>query len=151
MELADPDRAQRVRNRAAAYVELMAPLYPGDPVSGELKDEDALPPSMDSVPCPALDPNTGLCDLYAARPVTCRTFGPVTRVGEEDFGACEFCYQGATDEEKIRCAVEVDPEGWECALLEALAEGGAGGMTIVAYALVSGSRGREQTPPGSQV
>jgi|YelNatPaOPRAMG01_1025707.scaffolds.fasta_scaffold00955_16 Fe-S-cluster containining protein len=145
LEMTDPDRAKRVRERAASYVEAMAPFYPGDPVSGELQDEDALPASMDSVACPALDPDTGLCDLYDARPITCRTFGPVTRVGEEDFGACELCYQGVSDEEKIRCAVEVDPEGLECALLATLAEGGAGGMTIVAYALMSGLWGREET------
>ena len=34
---------------------------------------------MDDVPCPALDPETGGCDLYAARPITCRTFGLTLR------------------------------------------------------------------------
>lgn len=135
LDAADPARAERVRARAAAYVAAIAAHYPGDPASGELWDEDRLPASMDDVPCPALDPVTGCCDLYAARPVTCRTFGPVTHIGEETLAACELCYVGATDEEMARCAAEIDPEGLERELLAALEAASVSGITIVAYAL----------------
>ena len=52
LEKQDPSRAAAVRSRAAAYVAEIAPLYPGDPVSGELRDEDSLPASMDEMPPP---------------------------------------------------------------------------------------------------
>ena len=133
----DPRRAAAVRERADAYVAAIAPLYPRDPASGELFDEDKLPPEMDEMPCPALDPDTGCCDLYDARPMTCRTFGPATRVGEQTLVACELCYVGATDQEMARCAVEVDVEGTENRLLDALEAEGERGMTIVACALTS--------------
>lgn len=142
---ADPLRAERVRRRAADYVAAITPHYPGDPHSGELWDEDKLPPAMDDLPCPALDPDTGRCDLYEARPITCRTFGPVTRAGEDTFAACELCYAGASEEEKIRCAVDVDPEGLEYELLAALGEQGITGLTIVAYALATA-----RTPEGAK-
>jgi Fe-S-cluster containining protein len=86
-----------VRKRAADYVAAISPDYQGDTTTGELAEEDSLPPSMDNVPCPALDPDSGSCNLYATRPITCRVFGPVTRISEEALGACELCYAGATD------------------------------------------------------
>ncbi|HOL73319.1 MAG TPA: YkgJ family cysteine cluster protein [Bryobacteraceae bacterium] len=135
LEAADPERAARVRARAKAYVAEIAPQYPGNPATGELYDEDSLPPSMDDVPCPALDPETGLCDLYEARPITCRAFGPVTRAADEVFAACELCYHGATDEQMAQCAVDIDPEGLEAGLLAALEADGVSGLTIVAYPL----------------
>jgi Fe-S-cluster containining protein len=135
LEAEDPARAAAVRARAADYVAAIAPLYPGDTKTGELMDEDRLPASMESVPCPALDPDSGACDLYEARPVTCRAFGPVTRVGEGTFAACELCYTGATDEQMADCAVDVDPDGLEAQILSALETIGVSGTTIVAYAL----------------
>lgn len=131
----DSDRATAVRARASEYVRNTASVYPGNTATGELFDEDALPDSMDSLPCPALDPATGTCDLYAARPLTCRTFGPVTRLGNGSLGACELCYIGATEEEMAACAVDLDPDGIESGLLAGLAERGITGMTTVAYAL----------------
>ena len=131
---AEPTRAAAVRQRAAAYVAAIAPLFPGDPASGALRDEEALPSSMEDVACPALDPDTGLCDLYDSRPITCRTFGPATRIGENTLGACELCYEGATDEQMAACSVETDPQGLEA---EALAVLGPHPITIVAYTLVS--------------
>ncbi|HKE25934.1 MAG TPA: YkgJ family cysteine cluster protein [Bryobacteraceae bacterium] len=145
LEAKDPVRAAAVRRRAAEYVATIAPFYPGDTATGELWDEDRLPLSMDETPCPALDPASGACDLYDARPVTCRAFGPATRLGEETFGACELCYNGATDEQMAACALDLDPEGLEKQILEELEAGGAGGMTIVAYALITGV-GRAPSP-----
>lgn len=131
----DPERAAAVLARAAEYVRATSSIYPGDPVSGELFDEDSLPESMDTLPCPALDPQTGCCDLYHARPITCRSFGPVTHVEGEALGACELCYVGATEKEMAACAVEIDPDGIESELIAALDANGVRGMTIVAYAL----------------
>jgi hypothetical protein len=58
-----------------------------------------------------------MCDLYAARPITCRVFGPPVRCDEEAVGVCELCYEGATDEQIASCEVEIDPENLEGALL----------------------------------
>ncbi len=103
----DPVRASLVRDRAHAYR------------GGE--DEA----------CPALDPAAGTCDLYAARPITCRAFGPPVRCGSDVVGVCELCYHGATDEQIAACEVEIDPEGIESQLLADLGEGD----TTVALAL----------------
>jgi Fe-S-cluster containining protein len=135
LDRVDSARAEAVRTRAAAYRAVIAPEYPGNPATGELLDEDRLPRAMDEAPCPVLDPETGYCDLYGARPVTCRTFGPATPVGPNAFAACELCYNGADEEEIAACAVDVDSDGLECELLTAMEEAGFRGMTIVAYAL----------------
>jgi Fe-S-cluster containining protein len=84
--------------------------------------------------CPVLDPETGTCDLYAARPITCRAFGPPLRCGDEAVGVCELCYEGATDEEIAACEADIDPDNLEQALLARM----EAGETTVAQAL-SGS------------
>jgi Fe-S-cluster containining protein len=86
LERLDPDRAARVRTRVAEHK------------GGE--DE----------PCPVLDPEGGTCDLYEARPITCRIFGPAVRAGGDGIGVCELCYHGASDEEIASCVVEVEIE-----------------------------------------
>ena len=87
MELArrDPERAARLRARAAQC----------DPVE-------------DSDPCPALDPESGTCDLYEARPLTCRTFGPPVRCAEGGVAICELCFDGASEAEVQACTVDLD-------------------------------------------
>jgi Fe-S-cluster containining protein len=95
LETTDPDRARRVRGRASKAI--------------AETDEDG--------PCPALDPAAGTCDLYAARPITCRAFGPPLRCGEDAVGVCALCYEGATDEEIAECEVDMDPDNLEEALL----------------------------------
>jgi Fe-S-cluster containining protein len=109
----DPARAAAVRARAVTYVQ------------------------SDEAPCPALDPSTGRCDLYEARPMTCRVFGPVTKMEDGNLGACELCYDGASEDQMKECAVEVDPDGLESELDDALAAQGISGTTIVAHALRS--------------
>lgn len=113
--VSDPTRAERVRARAAAY------------------DETA-----EDIPCPALDPETGWCDLYEWRPITCRVFGPVTRTEDGTLAACELCYAGASDEQMAACEVQIDPQGLEGELLDALDAAGESGMTMVAHALRRG-------------
>ena len=105
----DPERAKRVVERARVFRE-------GD-------DE----------PCPALDPETKMCDVYAARPVTCRVFGPAIRAGGDIVGICELNYAGATDEEIAACQVELDTEALEEELLA-----GDTSETTVAEALLRG-------------
>lgn len=124
LEAADPARAAAVRARAAEYVAAIGSETPVDP--------DGLPAVLDEVACPALDPVTGCCDLYDARPITCRAFGPAARMGGEAVGACELCYAGATAEQIAECAVDIDPEGLES---ELIAAHGLSGTTLVAFAL----------------
>jgi Fe-S-cluster containining protein len=140
LEVSDPERAAAVRERARASLRRIAPDFPGDPASGVLDEgevaEERFATFADDEPCPALDPATGLCDLYAARPMTCRTFGPPVRCGEEAVGVCELCFEGASDAEIAACEVEIDPEGMESKLVAELeAATGARGMTIVAFAV----------------
>ena len=87
----------------------------------------------DEEPCPALDLKTGMCDLYAHRPMTCRTFGPPVRSGPEGgLGVCELCYHGASDAEIAECEMVPDPEGLEEKLMQ---EVQTRGNTIVAFCL----------------
>ncbi len=140
LEVSDPERAAAVRDRARASLRRIAPDFPGDPASGVLDEgevaEERFATFADDEPCPALDPATGLCDLYAARPMTCRTFGPPVRCGAEAVGVCELCFEGASDAEIAACEVEIDPEGMESKLVAELeAATDARGMTIVAFAV----------------
>jgi Fe-S-cluster containining protein len=132
----DPGRAQRVRERARLAVAKMAGEYPGDLASGILdegEDSEARFAALaDEELCPALDPSSGMCDLYAARPLTCRTFGPAIRWGGDEIGVCELNFDGASDDEIAACAVAVDAGEMEAALLAGLPPG----QTIVAFALV---------------
>lgn len=93
--------------------------------------------SADDEPCPALDPATGWCDLYAPRPITCRTFGPPMRSEDGPVGLCELCFVGASDEEIAACATETGAEPLESSLLSDLEDAGFAGDTTVASALAS--------------
>jgi Fe-S-cluster containining protein len=137
----DPERADRVRSRGRESVRRLAPTLPGDPHSGILDESEEAEARFagfaDNEPCPALDPQTGTCDLYAYRPMTCRTFGPPVRSGAEGgLGVCELCYHGASDEEIAACEMVPDPEDLESKLLREMEEAtGAKGKTIVAFCL----------------
>jgi len=86
-------------------------------------------------PCPALNPETGNCELYESRPMTCRVFGPPVR-SEDGLGVCELCYQGASDEEIAACEMKPDPDDLESALVKRLEDnGGVKGNTIIAFCL----------------
>jgi Fe-S-cluster containining protein len=142
LEEQDPARAARVRLRVADSALRLAADFPGDVSSGVLDEdsdaEERFADFADSEPCPALDPGSGLCDLYAARPLTCRTFGQPVRVGA-DVGVCELCFQGAGEEEIAACAAEIDVDAMEAPLLRGLE---AKGRTIVTFALAVETRGR---------
>jgi Fe-S-cluster containining protein len=80
LKSSDPMRAAQVLQRAQQAVKRLSPTFPGDPKTGILREDEeaeaAFAEFANDEPCPALDPETGACDLYDARPMTCRTFGP---------------------------------------------------------------------------
>lgn len=141
LEASDPQRALGIRERARASMARVWNSFPGDPKTGILgQDEGALErfsSFADDEPCPVLNPETGECDLYAARPMTCRTFGPPVRSGPEGgLGVCELCYHGATDEEIAACEMIPDPDELEPVLIrETEGATGATGETLVAFCL----------------
>src|SRR5437016_4042094 len=141
LEITDPARAARVRERVQQSIARLSADFPGDPATGILyedeESEERFFEFANDEPCPVLDPHTGTCDLYAARPITCRVFGPPVRSGPEDaLGICELCFHGATDEQIAACEMEVDPQSLEPKLLQELEKtSGAHGKTIVAFAL----------------
>jgi Fe-S-cluster containining protein len=141
LEKRDPERAARVRQRAHESVARLAPEFPGDPVSGVLDegeeaDRDFADFANDE-PCPVLDPETGYCELYESRPMTCRVFGPPVQ-SEEGLGVCELCFQGASDKQIAACEMKPDPDDLESRLLEQLEKSsGTRGNTIIAFCLAS--------------
>jgi len=136
----DPARAARVEERADAWIETFAADFPGDLATGLLDDS---PPGRsrfagfaNEAPCPALDPATGLCDVYDSRPMTCRVFGPPVYIDGsiEDadvLGHCELCFVGATTDEIAACEMSVPHDVED----ELLAELPAQGETVVAFAV----------------
>ena len=137
---ADPARANRLRARVAESLTRLGPQFPGDPTTGILTEDDEATSAFEDFandePCPVLDPDTGICDLYQHRPILCRTFGPPARTEDGNLGACELCYTQATTDEIINC--ELDPT-----LPDTIAESdeafnaahGRRGDTLIAYAL----------------
>ncbi len=139
LEVIEPERATRVRNRARASISRISRDFPGDRKTGILDEGEAAESLFEEFandePCPVLDPQAGMCDLYATRPMTCRVFGPPVQ-SEGGLGVCELCYHGASEAEIAACEMTVDPEGMEPALLDELERStGRRGRTIVAFAL----------------
>jgi Fe-S-cluster containining protein len=120
----------------------LADLFPGDLDIGILSNDETLLREFldselaDNEPCPVLDPETGTCELYESRPMTCRVFGPPVR-SEEGLGVCELCYHGATKEEIAACEMKPDPEDLETKLNEEVEQASdVQGDTIVAFCLL---------------
>jgi Fe-S-cluster containining protein len=142
-----PARAVHVRERACDAVKRLAADFPGDPATGILDEgeeaEEKFADFANDEPCPALDPETGGCELYESRPMTCRVFGPPVRSevqkevrNEDGLGVCELCFQGATDKEIASCEMTPDPDDLEAKLLTELEKKtGARGDTIIAFCL----------------
>jgi len=140
LERRAPERADRVRERAREAIVRLSADFPGDPASGLLDEGEEASQRFanfaNDEPCPALDPETGNCELYESRPMTCRVFGPPVR-SEDGLGVCELCYHGASDEEIAACEMNPDPGDLESALVKEAEEGtGIRGDTIIAFCLV---------------
>jgi Fe-S-cluster containining protein len=129
----DPSRASRVRERARATEARLAQPpcdAPDIALAGSRSSGDE--------PCPVLDPETGCCDLYEARPVICRTFGPPVHGEYGSVAVCEKCFQGATDDEIAACSTDIDSGGMEARLISTVEKAtGLRGTTIVAACLTS--------------
>lgn len=135
----EPARAERIRTRARDAVGRLAANFPGDPVSGVLYEGEEAERQFsifaDDEVCPVLDPETGKCDLYESRPITCRVFGPPVR-SEDGLGVCELCFQGATEKEIASCEMRPDPDDLESVLVKKLENKiGVRGQTIIAFCL----------------
>jgi Fe-S-cluster containining protein len=140
-ELGRTDRARvaRIRERARQSRARLRPDIPGSPLTGVLDESDEAEERFaafgNEEVCPVLDPETGLCELYEARPMPCRTFGPPVQV-ERGLGVCELCYHGATDEEIAACEMVADTDDLESELVRKVEKAdGPPGRTIVAWAL----------------
>jgi Fe-S-cluster containining protein len=139
LEVQAPPRARALRKRAREAVARIAHEFPGDPVAGILDEGEAADRRFadfaNDEPCPALDPDTGNCELYESRPMTCRVFGPPVQ-SEDGLGVCELCYQGATPAEIAACEMKPDPDDLESSLLKQVEKStGRRGYTIIAFCL----------------
>jgi Fe-S-cluster containining protein len=115
LEQSDPSRAARLLERVRAAH------------TTKLSDDD---------PCPVLDPDSRTCDLYYARPITCRAFGPPVQC-HAGIGICELCFVGASDDVIAANIVDLDPDNLESVLIEELAQStGLREMTTVARCLL---------------
>jgi len=146
LRAAQPALAAEVEHRARAWLAEYGRDFPGDTESGILGTSDSDRARFDDfandAPCPALDPSTGRCDVYAWRPMTCRVFGPPIRAAShngaesgdsEGLGHCELCFIGASTQQVIACEMPV-PHALEA---EILSELGSAAETVVAFALIS--------------
>lgn len=135
LQAADPAIMTALQERARAWIAEFGPDFPGDLKTGELgtsdEDQARFEDFANDAPCPALNPETGLCDVYEGRPMTCRVFGPPTPV-EDGLGCCELCFVGANETEIAACEMPVPHELEE----RLLANMGDAGETVVAIALL---------------
>ena len=136
----DPTRAAAIQTRVAASLTRLDPWFPGDRTTGILSEDDEAATLFEEFandePCPVLDPTTGTCDLYAARPVLCRTFGPPIRTEEGHLATCELCFTTATAEEIVACELDPTiPTQEEHSNTAFDATHGLTGQTLIAYAL----------------
>lgn len=132
----EPGRAAAVRMRAAESVARLRTWFPGDVATGLLGESEEAVELFEEFAndelCPALDPAVGTCDLYGARPMLCRTFGPPMPAGEGGLAVCELCFVGAAEEDIARSAIDA---GFVDLEEQILLESGLVGSTIVAFAL----------------
>ena len=137
LRAAEPLKAEAVEERARTWIAEHGADFPGDRETGILgetvAERERFEEFANEAACPALDPATGRCDVYAWRPMTCRVFGPPVRVGDGSALAhCELCFAGAGRAEVAACEMPV-PHDLEARLVE---EVGEEGETVVAFAVL---------------
>ncbi len=142
----NPALAASIESRAQSWLIEHGPSFPGDLLTGEIgiseANQQAFEDFANEAPCPALNPATGLCDIYEFRPMTCRIFGPPVRIESLDqspedhtntaLACCELCFIGATEETIAACELH-PPHALESEILAGLPNPAA--ETIVAFAL----------------
>lgn len=157
MVVDQPAQAAAIAERADRYLAEFGPSFPGNPQTGILgtsdEDQEAFEDFANQAPCPALNLESGLCEMYDARPMTCRVFGPPVRMNsvsgveaqansepdeDEGLAVCELCFTEASPEE-IAEAEMVVPYAEEQRLLDQLDQlqqiQPTAGDTIIAYCL----------------
>jgi Fe-S-cluster containining protein len=141
LEKAQPQRAAAIQQRARESLRRLAKDFPGDVktgiLDGSLEAQERFADFGNDEVCPVLDPQTGLCELYESRPMTCRVFGPPVQ-SENGLGVCELCYHGATDVQIAACEMKPDPDDLETKLLRKIENtSGIRGETIVAFCVAN--------------
>jgi Fe-S-cluster containining protein len=140
-----PDQAAEIEQRARQWIAAYGADFPGDAQTGRLGETEAEQESFEEfaneAACPALNPTTGCCDLYAWRPMTCRLFGPPVRIetgeaGDCAFGHCELCFSDAETDEVAACEMKVPHDLEERLLEEVEPDGDSQGETVIAFALL---------------
>jgi len=142
LEKTDPERAARIHERVAQSLTRLDPWFPGDLTTGILNEDHEAAILFEEFandePCPVLDPDHGTCDLYAHRPILCRTFGPPMRTEEKNLATCELCFIYATTEEIAACELDPTIPAQEEAGNQAFNDAhNLHGQTLIAYALRS--------------
>ncbi|HEY1255061.1 MAG TPA: YkgJ family cysteine cluster protein [Terracidiphilus sp.] len=133
----NPELAAELAHRADMWIVEHGPEFPGSLETGLLgntaEERERFESFANAAACPALDPATGRCDVYAWRPMTCRVFGPPVRMGDgAALAHCELNFVGASEEEVAACEM---PLAYDLET-ELLAEIPSQGETVVAFALV---------------
>ena len=135
LELRDASQAAAIRERADSWIAAHAAEFPGDPITGILgtseAEEERFEEFANEAACPALDPDSGRCLVYAARPITCRVFGPPVRNEGGGLGHCELCFQGAPTATVVACEMILPQEQLDAAEAAMNDER----MSVVAWAL----------------
>ena len=136
----DPPRAEAIESRARAAVDRLRDGFPGDAerglLTGNEEAEDRFLEQHSDMPCPALDPASQTCDLYAHRPISRRTYGPPVRFNGENLPPCRLCFTTAQPQAVEACRVEPDKDGLERLILNRLKRDDLEGReTLIAWAV----------------
>ena len=134
----EPALAAEIAHRAGMWVVEHGAEFPGDVETGLLgnspEERERFEGFASAAACPALDPATGRCDVYAWRPMTCRVFGPPIRMGDgAALAHCELNFVGASEDEVAACEMPLAYD-LEAELLEEIP---SKDETVVAFALLS--------------
>lgn len=141
LQQAAPELALRIHTRLNVAREHLAPFFPGDLATGLLtgtpEQVELFEEWSNADPCPILDPATQRCDLYAFRPILCRTFGPPIRNDHTDpeagLSICELNFTHASEDQIAEAEMDSSFRPME----EELDDITPGGPTIIAFAFGS--------------
>jgi len=147
-----------IAERAAQQVAALETAYPQLKSSDSLNswsdtDIDEVVSTFANAPCPALD-ESGLCSVYAHRPLTCRSMGIPSRQNGTVYGACDV--QTFVPIVRLSASLETEEqelanqEAAELAKLPEVAEGGE--ELFLPYGLLSSkpNAGGDTAAPSSE-